>query len=78
MIILKNIIILLLLNILLFLSKNIVQSLIIYLNHRDKTIVGKIYHFKNQLSFEFYNPYLHYDSDVDINEFFMLFSRKQF
>ena len=42
---------------------------VFHFNHHDKTIVGKIYHFRNELSFEFYNPYLHYDSDVDTNEF---------
>ena len=42
---------------------------VFHFNHHDNTIVGKLYHFKKELKFEFYNPYLHYDSDVDKNEY---------
>jgi len=42
---------------------------VFHFNHHDNTIVGKIYHFRKELNFEFYNPYLHYDSDVDKNEY---------
>ena len=42
---------------------------VFHFNHHDNTIVGKIYHFKKELNFEFCNPYLHYDSDVDKNEY---------
>ena len=51
-------------------EKNKSKTLTIsHFNHHDNTIVGKIYHFRKELNFEFYNPYLHYDSDVDKNEY---------
>ncbi len=38
-----------------------------YSSHLKK-VVGKLLHFKQYLNFDFFNPYLHYDSDVDKNK----------
>ena len=39
-----------------------------YSPHQNK-VVGKLIHFKKQLNIDFFNPYLHYDSDIDKNKF---------
>ena len=39
-----------------------------YSPHQNK-FIGKLIHFKKQYNFDFFNPYLHYDSDIDKYKF---------